>query len=338
MIITGIVFFVFAAGFPVYAADPNYTGSYDLEFDETTIQELQEWARLYWEWYDTGVVPPGAANFQFTDPSQFPPGFHPFNEALGLFERIYAHLLDLDMFSAGYYDIWDLFEDNPVILAQFRYYTETGKLPFAMPVDPSSWGRSGPSGKKVPVGSTPPLLPGNVPADVIEFGKKLKDAVNGSGISNGGIPYVPDPKFPWEPGGFDCDDFADALVGWVVNDLGDLYPGMTIFHVWVLWGSETWIGHFITIVVYNGYYWIIDAQTGMILGPFMVPTPINPRPILEAGYSVPPDTPVVLRSSYCVGDRPKCDPDPWWDNPLMRDHVQNSTGNDWRDYVPPGFP
>ena len=94
-------------------------------FDAQTRAELQEWARLVWEWYDTGVVPPEAETFSFTDPDQFPRWFHPFNPALTVFRDIYRHRLPDDEYG---FTIVDLIEQDPAILAHFREYTVTGIL------------------------------------------------------------------------------------------------------------------------------------------------------------------------------------------------------------------
>jgi len=53
------------------------------------------------------------------------------------------------------YDIWDLFEDDPVVLAKFEFYTTTGRMPFPAKI-PQDRKHSNESGKKVPKKTTPP--------------------------------------------------------------------------------------------------------------------------------------------------------------------------------------
>lgn len=328
-----MIFLITAALVPslgtvVRAADVNYQGSYDLTFDETTTQELRQWAAIFWQWYDTGVIPPEAECFQFTNPDQFPPGFHPFNEAEALFLLVYSDRIEAARLVAvgGHYGVWNLLQDDPDILAQFRLYTLTGALPVGDPNGVQPLGSYPPTigpllymqllplaqmeavkiKKVCPAGHTEPISDEQLPDWLRGFNRVLRQLVAASQLAEAAMDALYDEDichwWPWSRRiGFDCDDFADALAGWLLNRIG-LIPGVTVEQLRVSWANGK-IGHVMTIVTHGGYYWIIDAQTGLVRGPFPVGTPVNPREIVEIGYELQPGDTVIIKGTRPVGER-----------------------------------
>lgn len=321
-------------------------------FDDQTRAELQEWASIFWEWYDTGIIPPGAETFAFTHPAQFPRWFHPLNPALTVFRDIYRHRLPPDEYG---YAIGDLLEHDPLVMQHFREYTTTGVLRTPTFEDPQAaahhlerlqQAQSGQSTaytllghweitesttvtsdglvtkKKIPnppaPGVDPTPLPG-IPGDI-------QDSWDDSGIYR--MPYTPD-GWPWEPG-FDCDDYADALAAWLRHYLVPEYEGMTVEIIWITWFGG---GHAIVRVCYNGACWYVDPQTGEIL-PCISSCTV--RDIIEwfndVGYEIgDPWFPGWYLKD--PNERPWFEPNPWWHNPEYCDLIESHTGHSCDDFI-----
>src|SRR5690606_7046679 len=118
------------------------------------------------------------------------------------------------------------------------------------------------------------------------------------------------------------------------------YPGLQIKQLPIWWTTPggTKVGHIVTIIYWNGYYWIVDAQTGQIIGPFPAGTPIDVEPILVPQYNYPPGSPIRVDPPVDPGDRPWTPGvGPWWTNPDMWDWWREKMpGKDPHDYVPDG--
>ncbi len=180
--------------------------------------------------------------------------------------------------------------------------------------------------------SDPPPLPADLPPEIVNFDhwlKQYRERLKGKGL------YLPD-DYPTP--GFDCDDYADALARWLQRR----FSGATIQVIHTFWerppGSGKKVGHVLILIKQGGYYWILDPQTGILLGPFTDDTPIDVSPILDPGYGVPPGTPVKVKGPYDPGYRGKGEPKPWWYDPDMRRHFEEKTGHPWWWYVPDGAP
>ena len=103
--------------------------------DPVNIAESRVYARLFFEFKDTGVMSPEFQNFRFTNPA--PTGvMTPFYGAEVVFEKIYAHrLAQFDRVTRMSYTLSDLRRDDPAVEAAFRLYATTGKLPTPIAVD-----------------------------------------------------------------------------------------------------------------------------------------------------------------------------------------------------------
>lgn len=335
----------------------------------TTESELQQWIVLHWQWYESGQVPAGAENFAFSHPGELPSGFHPFNQSFELFESLYADRLVFNPTSGPGYGIEQLIEDDAVVRSQFIAYTITGLLHSGMFVDPNAnqrfieaaldalfvgdkfevidaWFLQGNGElmlmsaglKKKPKPTTsspvPPVSP--FPTGLLPFHEDLQEAIEDGNVDD--VPYIEDDWWPWHDGGFDCDDAGDASGGWLRRRLGTAYEGVEAFALPLRW-REGRIGHIVTVIYYNGYYWIIDGQTGRMIGPFPVSVPftdIDLRPLLEP-YNIEPNDPITIKPRRDLGDRPWVEPYPWWENPAMREHLEDATGHPWGEYLPPGI-
>lgn len=66
--------------------------------------ECRQWAAYYWAWRDTGQIPPGAEEFNFT--FEVGKGFNPLLPTIYLFTQLYAGQLSVD------YSILDLINDD----------------------------------------------------------------------------------------------------------------------------------------------------------------------------------------------------------------------------------
>jgi hypothetical protein len=103
--------------------------------DPVNIAESRVYARLFFEFKDTGVMSPEFQNFRFTNPA--PTGvMTPFYGAEVMFKKIYADRLGrFDPNTRLSYTLSDLLRDDPAVEAAFRLYATTGKLPTPIAVD-----------------------------------------------------------------------------------------------------------------------------------------------------------------------------------------------------------
>jgi hypothetical protein len=310
--------------------------------DETDELELQQWSTLFWEWYDTGVEPAGFADFEFSHPDRYPPGFHPFIEPLIVFGELYSGQWSVPSTPEDAFGIWDLVQQAPVIFEQFRHYTMTGELP--------GGAAGGGSGNPPPI--RPPIPPGELPEGVRQFHDLLPGWVHNSNLWKVRPRYDwPDQNDPNGPGfyredplhndgrpGFDCDDWADAMAGWLQHRFCEGGYADTARQKWlhVLWKEgKGGTGHAMNIVYYGGYYWIVDAQTNAVYGPFREGDPWEVRPLLQGPnrYGLPEDVVPGFGDLYNPGERSNgTEPPAWWDSPFFRDEVERQFGHPWEEY------
>ena len=84
---------------------------------------------------------------------------------------------------------------------------------------------------------------------------------------------IPSPPDDYCNGGaFDCDDFTDAVIRWLLShDLQDCGDGSEFFRLPIFWrcgeGSDI-RGHLVPVVIIDGKRYIVDPYTGNVLGPF----------------------------------------------------------------------
>jgi hypothetical protein len=163
------------------------------------------------------------------------------------------------------------------------------------------------------------------------------------------VPYLPDHPFFWP--GFDCDDYAEAYWAWLMNhNLEQMFPGVKAESLWLYWrftwgvgkgGKHGKAGHAVIVVTYNGYYYIIDPQTGQIYGPFPTTVPykdidwlpfLDPTPDDPSDDTLPKRTPDSI-TPHDPRERPWTDPDPWHKDPDIRRHLEDNTGHPADDYI-----
>lgn len=130
-----------------------------------------------------------------------------------------------------------------------------------------------------------------------------------------------------EPGrpGFDCDDFADALLAWLLHHLRGIYPGVEGYQLihWFTDCNGTMVGHVAVYIKIGAYFYLIEPQTGKITGPFPITDHPDPRTLhtpcgaLGEGVHYDPARPVRWRLAP-PNKRPEAEPAPWFTNPSMR--------------------
>lgn len=77
-----------------------------------------------------------------------------------------------------------------------------------------------------------------------------------------GNTWNPFDNTPGTPG-FDCDDYAEAMVCYLKNEWQENYVGATFSYVMIYWGG---FGHGMVLVHLNGHVFVIDPQSGEVKG------------------------------------------------------------------------
>ena len=117
--------------------------------------------------------------------------------------------------------------------------------------------------------TSPPDEDGNgVPDEWEDFWDDLNDAVDDSGLEDLDL-YIPDVLigYWWNPfgsngeTGFDCDDYATAMI----HFLEGRFPDADISYIHVFWGPH---GHSMVLIEQDDTYFVVDPQTGQVVGPF----------------------------------------------------------------------
>lgn len=136
-----------------------------------------------------------------------------------------------------------------------------------------------------------------------------------------------------EPGrpGIDCDDFADMMAAWLKRYIGGDVE-VKLLGMWYYNSEGKYVGHMMTIVILDGYYYIIDPQTGRVIGPFSIGTPYDPRPILEPAYDFDPNRPVKVKPQE-PNERRFPEPAPWHEDEHHRQRVPEILENPAEDYI-----
>lgn len=348
------------------------------DFEDVLYADCQEWVALFWLWYETGVVTPEMDAFEFTYPEHLPKGWTPFGEAYDLFEQIHMDKLQLDPDAGELYYLDDLLDDDANVRAQFKTYTLTGILTTSIGDTTATTNHIGiimnandeiqmvtenvwieqtdlaSQGQLLfaidtdePEGTHP--VDCTVAPEACEFRDQLEDWLYESDIDR--ITYRKD---GWWTPGFDCDDYSEAFWAWLKHqqDAGVVPADVDISTLWLYW-KYSWgifhgtkhgkMGHAVIIVRYNGYYYIVDPQAGIVSGPYPESTspkdidwgPIfDPTPNDPSDDVFPPDNPDTIKEKHPT-DRPWNDPAPWHSNPDRRDDVEDETGNPPDDYIYP---
>lgn len=352
------------------------------------IAESRVYARLFFEFKDTGVNSPEFENFRFTNPG--PTGvMTPFYGAEVVFENIYADRLgQFDPNTRLSCTLSDLLRDDPAVEAAFRLYATTGKLATPLSGDTDvlikhlqaigdavvgndqftfygvqdftvvddrleSIGLITKASKTTPYASSTSVSVSQNDISVATIKRNLPD------MPNGPIPYWPDGQRPCKPGeadngpnttdgycldpghpGFDCDDYARAWAAWLKRHLAGDYPNAKYYVIYVFYGNPP-RGHAIVAILIDGYYYLLDPQTGKIVGP------------IEDHWFWDPDFKPALKEllvpSYCtpndnIDGYKKHPPDyidpndvrPWYEDPdVLEWWKKKFPGQDPNDYIWP---
>lgn len=128
--------------------------------------------------------------------------------------------------------------------------------------------------------------------------------------------------------GFDCDDFADALLAWLLHHLRGMYPDMEgyVLEHWYTNCKGEEVGHAVVYIKIGDSFYIIEPQTGKIRGPYPATSNPDPRVLMDpctngGGGTYKPDKPVKWR---LVPPNKRLHPDeppPWHTDPAMRQHL-----------------
>jgi hypothetical protein len=98
-----------------------------------------------------------------------------------------------------------------------------------------------------------------------------------------------------------------------------------------------------TVILYEGYYYLLDAQTGEILGPFQTPDEVHraAKKFLEDEYQAEfyRFDPYYRHYWAEPGWRlPLTEPKPWWEDEDMLQHFGDCFGTNPSRYIPPDEP
>lgn len=140
--------------------------------------------------------------------------------------------------------------------------------------------------------------------------------------------------------GFDCDDFSDAMLAWLLHHLRGMYPDMEGYNLWFEWTdcNGNPLGHSVVYIKIGNYYYIIEPQTGEIKGPYPVGTNPDPRVLLTPcpGGNYDPNKPVKWRL-VPPNERPKpyFEPPPWHTDPFFRQKLIDCIRRCYGDTIDP---
>lgn len=340
--------------------------------DPNHLEELRAYAREAWRSHDLGFPSPGSRTFQWSHRAALGPDFDPFGEADAIFIDVYGHRLG----ERG--DVLDdlLQGNDPILLQAFRHYTETGRLRTSVSDDPVAHAnhlaatreallsgsmyhlgavldlgagfletfdlvREGKDPKKAdraPVPANPANLPAAKQLIHAQLVAQRNHLTQRTANNPGGVTYVDDGAWSWSKPGFDCDDFADSMC----NHIARVVPGTTVSTVRVGWKEPGWTTawqyHRVARIESGGCYWLMDAQSGGIIGPFAVGTPMNASALVRGPYQVGANAQLWTgQTTRAVGVRGSLrEPAPWWTDADRRRQMTNERGN-WRNYAPPGY-
>lgn len=126
--------------------------------------------------------------------------------------------------------------------------------------------------------------------------------------------------------GFDCDDFADAF-GALIQKLDPMATATTVFCSWktgATGGGNAKSRHLVTRITSGNEYWLCDAQTGGVVGPYNVEVQMDASPLLDRYDPVPGST-HTGQGQHDLGDRGWNEPPPWHESRDMIDHFGMKT-------------
>ncbi|GAB4554369.1 MAG: hypothetical protein Tsb0013_16990 [Phycisphaerales bacterium] len=338
------------------------------EFTPEMIEELRVYAAQFWAHMDDpDLVPAPSDEFSFPTSDNF----DPFYLTSALMSEVYADQLVSNPDLGIPYHIEDLIRDDPQVLDAFRHHTLTGELltPMASTSAVSRHLQLALLGEVVEeaelecepiyiVKAQAPEVRGEMVANVFDesfsqvaskkkpkpcnptgpppvtIPQPLRDAVRDSGLDEDC--WLADGGWWFSDPGFDCDDFADAMAEWLKRQFPDA-------EIWNLYFSYATGGHAMTVIRIDGYFYLIDAQYGVIRGPFETAQEVQEaaKKIMEDLYGVEFYWIDPYRRYRWVapGWRPSLrEPVRWWEDEDMLEHFCDCFGKDPNDYMPADQP
>lgn len=336
--------------------------------DPVYENDLLTYGNAYWALLDSGgsnTFPmqsfvPASPKWFPQGPSTQPPSDHdPFGDGLVLFRSLYLHRLQLNPAAGPLFNIEDLILTDYWVRQQFRHWSRTHQLVTATFMDPVAHQRhlnalinafttateyttlgvpffdgaltilcSENTKKLKGPGQNPPPAP--LPLANETAAVQAKDAlVRQRAGALSGFPTLYDPDGWWFGGhvGFDCDDFADAIGTYITKG----QAGMAATTVRVTWTDSNGASqaHRVTKITCGTKYWLVDAQTGAVDGPYDTTTAADARNVV-GGYDVDATKPVVTTDDgRALGSRPGFgEPPAWFNDPAQVQRFQNITGLD----------
>lgn len=280
------------------------------------ILEAREWAKEFWRWYETGEISDSAISLAKLDSHI---AYDPIKHSVQVFAYLYqmddvwekaktnAFLMEsikrhstmgvIITLDEG--DVYQrhaqlaalhvfLFEDDPLfddsggLATSFARFDEKGDPVDAIPEEENKGtGDEGTGGQGGGDEGTGDQEEDDDPP-VDEFYQDLAQVVWESALEE--IQATPDESWWWVDG-FDCDDFGQALEGWLHNHFNDNYD-IEVDATWITWqsrmnsassttvGSESKKGkskkigntHVIIKVIHNGLAYYVDPQAGIVTG------------------------------------------------------------------------
>lgn len=121
----------------------------------------------------------------------------------------------------------------------------------------------------------------------------------------------------------------------MIHFLDGRFPDANISYIHVYWGG---FGHSMVLIEQDGTYFIVDPQTGQVVGPFdsVEDAEDGVREILDNGYNYEEDDVVTMTPSDSLGGG---EPPPFYEDPEIlrrfREALEDVNDNDSGDYTPP---
>jgi hypothetical protein len=264
--------------------------------DPVNRAESREFFAGLWAAQDAGLPPPA---FEFTN---LPPGLllTMLLPELEVFTEIYRHRLQLDFDAGERYLVTDLIADDAEVRAEFRAFVLTGKLAprpeidaeaylahFELVIDAmtvqqrasiervealgvlvESQGMSVEMAEPTRDDEVGPPTPPWIPTDEIESRRcALRWLAERSALQCMYSRLYLRDKSDYPDPDFDCDDFADAMLRYLLRHLHG-WSGRVGTIFWSCPDGRS-DGHAVPVLIDpTGAYWWIEPKTGMLYGPF----------------------------------------------------------------------
>ncbi len=315
---------------------------YESEGSNTSLFDGFEWSEP--------INAPGTQNF--VDPD-------PFGAGRAFFRVLYAHRLSLGG-GPGHFDVEDLVASDAAVAFQWKHWTlyrqfitNAGWDPVAHGVHVAAVNEAQDFGVKfetrgIPLftgtilvsdRTTPKKGNGNgsppVEEEVDGLAQKLKELNDCLETRRSKLEATSSELYEADGAGntkddigFDCDDFADAIGAYLVKGKEE---GVEYHRVLVTWTTKDGksAGHLVTKVSFCGHYWLVDAQTGRMIGPFADATEMDAQELVKDDYDVDGTKAIDTEQDERKPNwRPEHEPPPWHEDEDQKKRFEDVTGFD----------